>query len=236
MDRHQLGNRQFIVGRRHHQEISCFRQGQNEPGGSIQLPLPPSIHNFPDGVCQLRVGQAGFGLSRIEDLHHYSLTTSRSLLSLASRLFLAYGYKQVGPRLCASAQSGVIFAPCGPTSPLAQASRLARLAVIRLEAIARAALVPEDVGLVSEDHVAGDGVVGWRRPFEALGYDHPAREAGGSGWNVMDDVVVFDLHAPGPEQRNSDSGERRGTFKGRTRARVVHYLVTMHVKHTRRTW
>src|SRR5215211_2462200 len=103
MDRHQLGNRQFIVGSGHHQEISSFRQGQDEPGGSIQLPLPPSIHNFPDGVCQLRVGQAGFSLSGIEDLHHYSLTTSRSLLSLASRLFLAYGYKQVGPRLCASA-------------------------------------------------------------------------------------------------------------------------------------
>src|SRR5215212_176580 len=132
-------------------------------------------------------------------------------------------------------QSGVIFAPCGPTSPLAQSSRLARLAVIRLEAIARAALVPEDVGLVSEDHVAGDGVVGWRRPFEALGYDHPAREAGGSGWNVMDDVVTFDLHAPGAEQRNADSGERRGIFKGRARARVVHYLVTTHAERTRRT-
>src|SRR5215217_1857363 len=132
-------------------------------------------------------------------------------------------------------QSGVIFAPCGPTSPLAQAYRLARLAVIRLEAIARAALVPEDVGLVSEDHVAGDGVVGWRRPFEALGYDHPAREAGGSGWNVMDDVVVFDLHAPGPEQSNADSGDRRGLFSGRACTCVVLYVVSHHVKHTRRT-
>src|SRR5215208_4632727 len=78
MDRHQLGNRQFIAGRRHHQEISSFRQGKDEPGGSVQLPLPPSIHNFPDGVCQLLVGQAGFGLSRIEDLHRYSLAASRS--------------------------------------------------------------------------------------------------------------------------------------------------------------
>src|SRR5215208_873740 len=51
----------------------------------------------------------------------------------------------------------------------------------------------------------------------------------------MDDVVTLDLHAPGPEQRNTDSGERRTTFKGRARARVVHYLVTTHVKHTRRT-
>src|SRR5215211_1025997 len=51
----------------------------------------------------------------------------------------------------------------------------------------------------------------------------------------MDDVVTCDLHAPGPEQRNTDSGERRGAFKGRARARVVHYLVTTHVKHTRRT-
>src|SRR5215218_1534591 len=51
----------------------------------------------------------------------------------------------------------------------------------------------------------------------------------------MDDVVTLDLHTPGPEQRNTDSGERRGIFKGRARARVVHYLVTAHVKHTRRT-
>src|SRR5918995_2340325 len=78
MDRHQFGNRQFIVGRGHHQEISSFRQGQDEPGGSIQLPLSSSIHNFPDRVCQLRVGQAGFGLSRIEDLHRYSQAASRS--------------------------------------------------------------------------------------------------------------------------------------------------------------
>jgi hypothetical protein len=77
-------------------------------------------------------------------------------------------------------QSGVTFGPNRPTSPFAQACRLARLAVIGLETIARTALVPDDVGLVSEDRVAGDGVVGWRRPFEALGYDHPAREAGGS--------------------------------------------------------
>src|SRR5215203_6367514 len=75
---------------------------------------------------------------------------------------------------------GVTFAPCGPTSPLAQASRLARLAVIGLEAIAGAALVPEDVGLVPEDRVASDGVVGRRRPFETAHYHHPAREAGRS--------------------------------------------------------
>src|SRR5215208_1151247 len=78
MDRYQLGNRQFIVGSGHHQEISSFRQEQDEPGGSIQFSFPPSIHNFPDGVCQLRVGQAGFGLSRIEDLHRYSLAAGRS--------------------------------------------------------------------------------------------------------------------------------------------------------------
>src|ERR671911_1333400 len=78
MDRHQFGNRQFIVGRRHHQEISSSRQGQDEPGGSIQLSCPPSFHNFPDGICQLRVGQAGFGLYCIEDLHLYSLAASRS--------------------------------------------------------------------------------------------------------------------------------------------------------------
>src|SRR5215203_4238978 len=51
----------------------------------------------------------------------------------------------------------------------------------------------------------------------------------------MHDLVALDLHAPGPEQRNADSGERRGIFKGRARARVVLYLVTTHVKHTRRT-
>ena len=77
-------------------------------------------------------------------------------------------------------QSGVTFAPYGPTSPLAQASWLARLAVIGFQAITRAALVPEDVGLVSEDRVAGEGVVGGRRPSEAADYQHPAREFGGS--------------------------------------------------------
>src|SRR5215203_2921922 len=51
----------------------------------------------------------------------------------------------------------------------------------------------------------------------------------------MDDVVTFDLHAPGPEQRNAHSGERWGLFISRACARVVHYLVTHHVKHTRRT-
>jgi hypothetical protein len=51
----------------------------------------------------------------------------------------------------------------------------------------------------------------------------------------MDDVVTFDLHTPGPEQRYADSGERRGIFKGRASARVVLYLVTTHVKYTRRT-
>src|SRR5215217_1635536 len=51
----------------------------------------------------------------------------------------------------------------------------------------------------------------------------------------MNYLVTCDLHAPGPEQRNTDSGERRATFKGRARARVVHYLVATHVKHTRRT-
>src|SRR5215210_3376283 len=132
-------------------------------------------------------------------------------------------------------RSGGTLIRSGATSPFAQASRLARLAIVRFQAIARAALVPEDVGLVSEDLVADDGVVGWLRPSEALGHDHPAREAGGSGWNVMDYVVAFDLHAPGPEQRNADSGERRGIFKGRARARVVHYLVTPNAKHTRRT-
>src|SRR5918998_3928671 len=51
----------------------------------------------------------------------------------------------------------------------------------------------------------------------------------------MDDVVTFDLHAPGPEQRNADPRERRGTFKGRARARVVHYLVSTHAERTRGT-
>jgi hypothetical protein len=77
-------------------------------------------------------------------------------------------------------QSGVTFALDRPTSPFAQASRLALLAVIGLETIARAALVPEDVGLVSEDLVTGEGVIGGRRPFEAADYHHTAREAGGS--------------------------------------------------------
>ena len=125
MDRHQLGDRQLIVGGRHHQEVSAFWQGQDEAGGGIQLPLPPSNHHLTDGGCQFRVGQADFCLSGIEDLHRYSLPASVSM---------------VGSR---------------PTSPFAQASRLARLAVVGFEAIARAALVPEDVGLVSEDRVAG---------------------------------------------------------------------------------
>src|SRR5215218_6006523 len=51
----------------------------------------------------------------------------------------------------------------------------------------------------------------------------------------MYDVVTFDFHAPGPEQRNAHSGERWGLFISRACARVVHYLVTHHVKHTRRT-
>ena len=77
-------------------------------------------------------------------------------------------------------QSGVTFALDRLTFPFAQACRLARLAVIGRETIARAALVPDDVGLVSEDRIAGDGVVGGRRPFEAAEYHHTAREAGGS--------------------------------------------------------
>ena len=77
-------------------------------------------------------------------------------------------------------QSGVTFALDRLTSPFAQASRFALLAVIGFEAIARAALVPEDVGLVSEDLVTGDGIVGGRRPSEAADYHYTAREAGGS--------------------------------------------------------
>jgi hypothetical protein len=82
--------------------------------------------------------------------------------------------------MCLGPQSGVTFALDRPTSPFAQACRLARLAVIGLETIARTALVPDDVGLVSEDRVPGDGVIGGRRPFEAAAYHHTAREAGGS--------------------------------------------------------
>src|SRR5215212_8563103 len=156
MDRYQLGDRQLIVGSRHHQEISSFRQGKDEPGGSIQLSFPPSIHNFPDGVCQLRVGQAGFGLSRIEELHRYSLAAIRS------------GENSGAEAVCLGPQRGVTFATNRPTSPLTQASRLARLAVIGFQAIARAALVPEDVRLVSEDRVADDGVLGGRRTTETL--------------------------------------------------------------------
>src|SRR5215212_2511171 len=134
-------------------------------------------------------------------------------------------------------RSGGTSIRSGATSPLAQASRLARLAVIRLQAIASAALVPEDVGLVSEDRVAGNSVVGWQRSFEAADYHHTARVEGGlggSGWNVMDDLVPLDLHAPGPKQRNADSGDRWGFFRGWACARVVPYLVIHHVKHTRR--
>jgi hypothetical protein len=77
-------------------------------------------------------------------------------------------------------RSGGTLIRSGATSPLAQASRLARLAIVRSQAIARAALVPEDIRLVSEDLVVDDGVVGGRRPFEALDYHHPARVGGGS--------------------------------------------------------
>src|SRR5215213_5694959 len=187
MDRNQLGNRQFIVGRRHHQEISSFRQGKDEPGGSIQLSFPPSIHNFPDGVCQLRVGQAGFGLSRIEDLHRYSLAASRSGENSGAEAH------SLGP------QRGLTFATTRPTSSLTQASRLARLAVVGYQAIARAALVPEDVRLVSQDRVTDEGVVGGRRPSEALAHDHPTREGRWPGWNVMDYVVPLHLHTSSPE-------------------------------------
>src|SRR5829696_83488 len=79
MDGYQLGDRQLVVRGGHYQKIAAFGQGQDEPGGSIQLPLPPSIHSLPDGVCQLGVGQAGSGLSRVEDLHRYSRTASRSV-------------------------------------------------------------------------------------------------------------------------------------------------------------
>src|SRR5215212_4372526 len=123
----------------------------------------------------------------------------------------------------------------GATSPSAQASRLARLAVVGCQAIARAALVPEDVRPVSEDRVADDGVVGGRRPSEALDHDHPAGEARGPGWNVMDYVVPFNLHTPSPEQRDADSGERRGIFEGRACARVVRYLVTSNAERARGT-
>src|SRR5215217_8402558 len=92
-------------------------------------------------------------------------------------------------------RSGGTSIRSGATSPRAQASRLARLAVVGCQAIARAALVPEDVGLVSEDRVADEGVVGGCRPsFEALAHDYPAGEGRGPGWNVADDVVPLNLH------------------------------------------
>ena len=51
MDRYQLGDRQLIVRGGHYEKIAAFGQGQNDPGGSIQLPIPLSIHDLPDGVC-----------------------------------------------------------------------------------------------------------------------------------------------------------------------------------------
>jgi hypothetical protein len=77
IDRYQLGDRQLVVHGGHYEKIAAFGQGQDDLGGRIQLPIPPSIHNLPDGVCQLWVGQAGCGLSRVEDLHRYSPAASR---------------------------------------------------------------------------------------------------------------------------------------------------------------
>jgi hypothetical protein len=124
----------------------------------------------------------GYGVIRWE---LYKLVRQRRTLFGLGATALLTGRRTVGggngaEAVCLGPQSGATFALYRPTSPFAQASRLARLAIIGFEAITRAALVPEDVGLVSEDHVAGDGVVGGRRPSEAADYQHPAREFGGS--------------------------------------------------------
>src|SRR5215213_3774760 len=96
-------------------------------------------------------------------------------------------------------RSGGTSIRSGATSPFAQASRLARLAVVGCQAIARAALVPEDVRLVSQDRVADEGVVGGRCPSEALAHDHPTGEGRGPGWNVVDYVVPLHLHTSSSE-------------------------------------
>src|SRR5215204_762009 len=75
------------------------------------------------------------------------------------------------------------------TSPSAETFRHACLAVVGFEAITRAGLVPEDVRLVSEDSVAGDGVVRGGRPFGSAGRERASGERFGVGWGVIENVV-----------------------------------------------
>src|SRR5215217_8822422 len=107
--------------------------------------------------------------------------------------------QEEGPRHAPRPCSGGTSIRSGATSTRAQASRLARLAIVGCQAIARAALVPEDVRLVSQDRVTDEGVVGGRRLSEALAHDHPTGEGRGPGWNVMDYVVPLHLHTSSPE-------------------------------------
>src|SRR5215211_5583906 len=123
---------------------------------------------------------------------------------------------------------------CTRTSLVAQTAGHTRVAEVAHEAVARARLIPEDVGLVTAKVVAGYGVVGGLRRSSVdvrIHRDHdPARDRGGARGDVARDLVARNLHATGAEKRDADPREIPVQLRRSTRARIVLDRVAFHLQ------
>ena len=119
------------------------------------------------------------------------------------------------------------------TSLVAQTARHAYVAEVAQEAVARARLIPEDVRLVTAKRVTCDGVVhGFRRSAEVRVHrDHdPARDTGGTRWDIAREEVTRNLHLPRAQKRDADPREVPVELRGSTRLRVVIDRVACHLE------
>src|SRR5215216_3604792 len=122
---------------------------------------------------------------------------------------------------------------CTRTSLVAQTARLASVAEVAQEAVARARSIPEDVRLVTAKRVADDGVVGGfrRSATERVRRDYdPARDGGGAGGDVAREMVAPDLHTacaekPDPYPRECRLALRGWALLGVVLDLVAHYLI-----------
>src|SRR5215216_5711958 len=121
---------------------------------------------------------------------------------------------------------------CTRTSLVAQTARLASVAEVAQEAVARARPIPEDVRLVTAKRVADDGVVGGfrRSATERVRRDYdPARDGGGAGGDVAREMVAPDLHTACAEKPDPYPRECRLALRGWALPGVVCNLVCYHL-------
>src|SRR5215208_3672214 len=119
--------------------------------------------------------------------------------------------------------------------PLAEASWPARPALVANEAVTGARFIPEDVRMVTQDHVAFHEIVLGHRPFDSAHYDHPSREGRRPGWDVLENLVPANLDVPRAQQANAHPRAPRRLCSGRAGVGVVLHRIAVHCERARRS-